>query len=200
MPSTLRTPLLTVGPLLLVALCYGLAAPASHTGRTTFAAQAASRPALPSAEPSQLRPSGRELGCHQRAATLREQNPTWAILTKPPFVFASDASQAVLDDLYLNTVHPTLTALQTCYFDTPPSEPVTVFLFTDGDRYREWFARLQHQTRAEYAGLYLRNERLLVLNLATGAGTLAHELTHALAHADFPTMPEWFDEGPGLAP
>src|SRR5262249_10398086 len=27
------------------------------------------------------------------------------------------------------------------------------------------------------------------------AGTVAHELTHALAHADFPQMPEWFDEG-----
>jgi len=34
-----------------------------------------------------------------------------------------------------------------------------------------------------------------VLNISTGRGTLAHELTHALAHFDFPDMPEWFDEG-----
>ena len=49
--------------------------------------------------------------------------------------------------------------------------------------------------RAAYYGYYQKSERRVVLNASTGNGTLAHELTHALSHFDFPAMPEWFDEG-----
>ena len=35
----------------------------------------------------------------------------------------------------------------------------------------------------------------MVMNVATGLGTLVHEETHALIAPDFPTVPSWFNEG-----
>ena len=35
----------------------------------------------------------------------------------------------------------------------------------------------------------------MAFNLATGGGTLTHELTHALVDFDFPEVPAWFNEG-----
>ena len=49
--------------------------------------------------------------------------------------------------------------------------------------------------RAAFAGYYERRQHRIIVNTETGEGTIAHELTHALGHFDFPEMPEWFDEG-----
>ena len=35
----------------------------------------------------------------------------------------------------------------------------------------------------------------MVMNVATGLGTLVHEETHALLAPDFPNVPSWFNEG-----
>ena len=61
--------------------------------------------------------------------------------------------------------------------------------------YRRHAKRFDGRENANYHGYYQRTDRRIVLNISTGNGTLAHELTHALAHCDFPNMPEWFDEG-----
>jgi hypothetical protein len=36
---------------------------------------------------------------------------------------------------------------------------------------------------------------MLVMNIATGRGTLAHELVHPFIESDFPGAPAWFNEG-----
>ncbi|MEZ4428206.1 MAG: hypothetical protein R3A51_11020, partial [Nannocystaceae bacterium] len=35
----------------------------------------------------------------------------------------------------------------------------------------------------------------LIMNIATGGGTLVHELVHPLMESNFPDCPSWFDEG-----
>lgn len=35
----------------------------------------------------------------------------------------------------------------------------------------------------------------MVMNIATGTGTLAHEMVHPLIAEDFPGVPAWFNEG-----
>jgi hypothetical protein len=40
-----------------------------------------------------------------------------------------------------------------------------------------------------------RGDGVMVMNIATGTGTLVHELTHALIAYDLPTVPMWFNEG-----
>ena len=44
-------------------------------------------------------------------------------------------------------------------------------------------------------GYFLRRSRALVMNIATGGGTLVHEMVHAMMAYDFPNAPTWLDEG-----
>ena len=44
-------------------------------------------------------------------------------------------------------------------------------------------------------GFFDRSQRTLVVNWSAGAGTLLHELTHALFDADRAELPLWFHEG-----
>jgi hypothetical protein len=86
-------------------------------------------------------------------------------------------------------------ALANEYFTTRPSSPTTILLCSSDEQFRACNLDLDQQDRGQYSGIYSRKQRRVVVNIASGEGTLAHELTHALAHADFPAMPEWFDEG-----
>lgn len=117
------------------------------------------------------------------------------ILIRPPYVIAGDMAEDVLDRLYRDVVRPTERALSVSFFDVAPNEPITIIAFADEPRFREFALRVDRRKADSYYGYYLRPQRRVVVNVSTGGGTLAHELTHALAHFDFPLMPEWFDEG-----
>jgi hypothetical protein len=112
-----------------------------------------------------------------------------------PFVIVGDIDVARLERIYRETIVPARRALAIAFFDRPPDQPVTIVLLSGDEAYERCVFSLERHRRAAYAGYYERKERRLVVNLDTGEGTLAHELTHALAHFDFPEMPEWFDEG-----
>jgi hypothetical protein len=112
-----------------------------------------------------------------------------------PFVIVGDIDAARLERIYRETIVPARRALAIAFFDRPPDQPVTIVLLSGDEAYEHCVLALEGHRRAAYAGYYERKERRLVVNLDTGEGTLAHELTHALAHFDFPEMPEWFDEG-----
>lgn len=136
------------------------------------------------------------LHCQTVADALRTRcEDSWAIQVFPPFILAGDLSAERLETVYQETVAATTRALQIDYFDREPDVPITVLMLSTDDSYRQALKHFGQSRRAEYAGLYQREERTILLNLSTGGGTLSHELTHALAHADFPQMPEWFDEG-----
>ena len=44
-------------------------------------------------------------------------------------------------------------------------------------------------------GYYSAEHRALVMNIATGGGTLVHEIVHPFMRANFPACPAWFNEG-----
>jgi hypothetical protein len=176
------------GPLLLIAVSFAVAGPQlgqSHERRRPSAVL----PPLPTTGELPQR-------CQVVADHLKERLPaTWAIQIQPPFVLAGEQSAASLTELYSGTVWPTVRALSIGYFDTPIEEPISLVIAKDEASFLASTTALGLGARAEYAGLYDRRCRTIVVNAATGGGTLAHELTHALAHTDFPAMPEWLDEG-----
>lgn len=179
---------LLLGPIVLIGLCYAVAAPGSPDAVREMTPRAI-LPPLPSDAPFQAR-------CTALADDTRRVLPEdWTVLVAVPFVLGSDATAEEIERWRRDIIAPTARALQVDYFDTPPTEPITVLIATTDAAYEDCVTRLGHQGRKEYAGIYSRTDRRLVLNLSTGEGTLAHELTHALAHVDFPDMPEWFDEG-----
>lgn len=139
---------------------------------------------------------GLAVACDERARQLGNHlSSDDRIIVRPPFVIAGDLSEAELDRYYIETVLPTKRALDLAYFDKSPDQPITLVLYSSERAYREASWKLDRRNTANYYGYYIRTDRRIVVNIGTGAGTLAHELTHALGHSDFPEMPEWFDEG-----
>jgi hypothetical protein len=130
-----------------------------------------------------------------REDMMRRLGTPFTSIVHTPYVIVGDLDPARLERIYNETIVPTRRALAIAFFDQPPTKPVTIVLLSGDESYERCVYALEGRRRAAYAGFYERKDRRLIVNLDTGEGTLAHELTHALAHFDFPEMPEWFDEG-----
>jgi len=179
---------LGIGPVLLVGLCYAVAGPAR--GSPSAPPRTVSLPPQPASD-LDLPAACRRAVKHYQSLLPRD----WTFIVRPPYVIGGDLPATALDDVHRDIIAPTARALGVCYFDRSPTEPITILLLSSPESYRRCTERLGYGDREEYAGIYVRAERRLVLNVSTGEGTVAHELTHALAHFDFPEMPQWFDEG-----
>lgn len=190
-----RLLVLALGPPLLIGGAYALSHPGANRQQVEFAArveQAETRTA-------RYRASEHESltrACSMAAEDLRGQLPEeCAIVVHPPFVIAGDTTESELDRLYATAVQPVTEALWRSYFDRRPERPVLIVALKNETSYRQVARNLDGYEPSAYAGYTQRGQRRIVLNAATGAGTLTHELSHVLALFDFPEMPEWFDEG-----
>lgn len=81
------------------------------------------------------------------------------------------------------------------YFERKPEKPIRVYLFKDKTSYEDYCRRTYEKPPSTPFGFYMARERKMVMNIATGTGTLAHELVHPLLAEDFPGVPSWFNEG-----
>ena len=137
-----------------------------------------------------------EQDCLDHAGRINHQFPE---LTQPvirsPFVMTGDLSETELLTIYRRSLFPVANAVQQTLGLSSPQQPVTVMVFRTTAGFRRFAGATSGTWYMKYYGFYLKDERRLVVNLETGEGTLAHELTHVLLHADCPTLPEWFDEG-----
>jgi hypothetical protein len=134
--------------------------------------------------------------CAARAKTIDAQlGDKCAVIAAAPFVIAGDMSEAELRDWYDRTIHPAAAAMGHRYFTRRPAEPITVLLFSSKESYEHYSEKLYRDKGISIYGYYKPRERTLVMNIATGGGTLVHELTHALVAFDCPGVPDWFNEG-----
>jgi hypothetical protein len=117
------------------------------------------------------------------------------ILTHPPFVLGGDLPSETLANWYDETIRPAADAMANSYFQTAPTQPITVLLYSGKESYNQHIERLFGDRDISVYGYYKPQSRTLVMNIGTGGGTLVHELTHALIDFDFPAVPDWFDEG-----
>lgn len=186
-----RKLLLWCGPIGLVGLSYVTAAPETQSFENTWRDLATQvTHAIPRLSETPPEVYGRA------SARIQSQLPeSWGVVERFPFLVTGNVSRRGIERALDDVIIPTWQALAIDYFDHDPSEPITIVLMSDEASFGDAVGRFGYSGRQEYAGFYSRRDRRVVLNLATGYGTLAHELTHALAHADFPKMPAWFDEG-----
>ena len=152
----------------------------------------------PEAVPSVVADSDERLvaACEEHANVLRRRlGESCHVVTAAPFVIAGDLSTEELAKWQSQTIAPAAEALALRYFAQRPTEPITVLLWSSHDSYEHYAEQLFGDRGISIYGYYKTRERTLVLNIATGAGTLVHELTHALVAFDCPDVPDWFNEG-----
>ncbi len=159
-------------------------------------AQPTSAPSPSGAQPPQQETLVQE--CRREAGQLaRRLGGGFELLVRPPFVLAGDLPPPELDRWWKQTVAPAYHAMRHSYLKHLPQEPIAVVILAHRQSYRQTVQRLFAQEPVSPYGFYKPGQRIVVVNAATGSGTLVHELTHALMDFDFPQAPDWFSEGLG---
>lgn len=150
--------------------------------------------AIPPAGPSEI--ASRKAAAEERATELqRRLGPDFHIRCEWPFVAAGNLALTEFNTVFERSLMGSYRCLRRDYFVSEPTRPITVYLFKNDADYRR-YARdfLGDQPKTPF-GYWSPTHRALVMNIATGTGTLVHELCHALMERDFPRCPTWFNEG-----
>ncbi|MBI4603467.1 MAG: C39 family peptidase [Planctomycetes bacterium] len=145
-------------------------------------------------EPSGERFTAADYAQHVRA--LKRRLPRgFSLALAPPFVVAGDETAATVRRRARDTVAWAVGRLKEAYFDDDPEEIIDVWLFKDNESYERNVRELFGKSPATPFGYYSADDRALVMNIATGGGTLVHEIVHPFVRANFPACPAWLNEG-----
>ena len=159
----------------------------------------ASPPALTHRPSSPITQPARALTDEQFTAKLdqvrRQLGPGFQVEIVKPFVVAGDLSAEDFDRICQGTIRWAVDMLNKDFFSEPLQQIITIYLFRDQQSYHQHSRSLFAQEPTTPYGYYLPQHQALVMNIATGTGTLVHEMVHPLLAADFPQAPSWFDEG-----
>lgn len=127
---------------------------------------------------------------------LAKQVPDgFTVLPQPPFVVLGDESPEVVHRRATQTVKWAVDKLKQDYFKRDPQEIIDIWLFRDDGSYTNHAHLLFGDTPTTRFGYYSAPHHALIMNIATGGGTLVHEIVHPFMRANFPKCPAWFDEG-----
>lgn len=132
-----------------------------------------------------------------RAEALRERYGPHglSVLVERPFVLVGNEEPLVLQRRAEGTVRWAVERLEKDYFDAPPLDIVEVWLLGDDESYRAHARAVFGDEPDTPYGYFTPRHRALIMNIATGGGTLVHELVHPYIESDFPACPSWLDEG-----
>ncbi len=135
----------------------------------------------------------------QHVQQLKKKVPGegFTIVVQPPFVVIGDESPAMVKRRAEGTVKWAVDKLKEAYFTKDPDEILDIWLFKNKDSYQKHASAIFQTKPGTPFGYYSHADRALVMNIATGGGTLVHEIVHPFVAADFPGCPAWFNEGLG---
>jgi len=138
-----------------------------------------------------------EFAKHVKELKKKLPSKDFTIVVAPPFVVIGDDEPADVRRRAKNTVGWAVEKLKAAYFDKDPKEILDIWLFKDKESYEENAERLFHSKPDTPYGYYSSSDKALVMNIATGGGTLVHEIVHPFVAANFPDCPSWLNEGLG---
>lgn len=132
----------------------------------------------------------------EHLAQLNRKIPEgFTVVVQPPFVVIGDEPPAQVRLRATNTVKWAVDRLKQDYFQRDPVEIIDIWLFRDRTSYTNHARLLFNDTPTTPFGYYSAEQRALIMNIATGGGTLVHEMVHPFMRANFPDCPAWFNEG-----
>jgi hypothetical protein len=119
------------------------------------------------------------------------------VVVQPPFVVIGDEPEKWVEQRAKNTVGWAVRLLKKAYFKKDPGQIIDIWLFKDDQSYQKHAKELFGDEPDTPFGYYSETHRALVMNIATGGGTLVHEIVHPFVKSNFPDCPAWFNEGLG---
>jgi hypothetical protein len=143
----------------------------------------------PASKPSRADYVQRVMSIHKRTGR------GFSLKIEPPFVVVGDASQERVDQHATHTVRWAVERLKRDFFARDPEQAMDVWLFSGKDSYYDNVKRLFGTVPDTTFGYYSAEHRALVMNIATGGGTLVHEIVHPYMAANAPGAPPWLNEG-----
>lgn len=147
------------------------------------------------------KPKGRftddEYKAHVAALEKRLPGEDFTIVLEKPFVVVGDGEPLLVRRRAAGIVRWATEKLKEAFFDEDPLEILDVWLFRDKESYETNAEKLFGSKPTTPFGYYSSKDRALVMNIATGGGTLVHEIVHPFVEANFPDCPPWFNEGLG---
>lgn len=132
---------------------------------------------------------------HAAELLRRLPGPEFTVVVEPPFVVAGDEPAEAVRRHGRQTIRWAVDRLKRAYFSKDPAEIIDIWLFRDHESYAKHCRAMFGQAPTSPYGFYSAADRALAINIATGGGTLVHEIVHAFMATNFPACPAWFNEG-----
>jgi hypothetical protein len=132
-------------------------------------------------------------------AQLKKRLPSrdFSIVVQRPFVVIGDEPEPVVKERAEGTIKWAVEKLKQDLFAEDPKEILDIWLFKDAASYQKHARLLFNDNPSTPYGYYSRSHKALIMNIATGGGTLVHEIVHPFVEANFPSCPPWLNEGLG---
>lgn len=132
---------------------------------------------------------------HIRAVRDKLPHSGFTLVLEKPFVVVGDESATAVRMRAEQTVKWAAVRLKSQYFEKDPEAIIDIWLFKDKTSYRKHALALFGDRPSTPFGYFSDEHNALVMNIATGGGTLVHEMVHPFMAANFPACPAWFNEG-----
>ncbi|MCX5682171.1 MAG: C39 family peptidase [Planctomycetota bacterium] len=152
-------------------------------------------PAMVAAPP--VRPEGFTPADYcQHIIELKKKLPAgFSLAMAPPMVVVGDEPAPTVRMRAQSTVSWAIQRLKLDYFRKDPERIIDVWLFKDKESYEKNAQALFGDPPHTPFGWYSSTHNALIMNIATGGGTLVHEIVHPFMRANFAECPDWFNEG-----
>lgn len=132
----------------------------------------------------------------QAVMNLKKRMPEgFSLVIQRPFVVAGDESAAQLRQRASGTIDWAVTRLKRAYFGEDPDKILEIWLFKDKESYEKHTKEVFNDSPDTPYGYFSYKHGALIMNIATGGGTLVHEIVHPFIASNFPDCPSWFNEG-----
>jgi hypothetical protein len=132
---------------------------------------------------------------HILALKKKLPGPQFHVVIQKPFVVVGDEAKATVERRSKNTIKWAVDQLKKDYFQRDPNRILDIWLFKDKESYDKHTRQVFGDKPTTPFGYYSSAHGALVMNIATGGGTLVHEIVHPFMASNFPTCPSWFNEG-----
>ena len=121
----------------------------------------------------------------------------FSIVVQRPFVVVGDEPRKVVEQRAEDTVKWAVDRLKQDFFTKDPNEILDIWLFKDEASYEKHARLIFGDSPTTPYGYYSSRHKALIMNIATGGGTLVHEIVHPFMEANFSACPPWLNEGLG---